>query len=74
VNPGDILGVVDMSGRTSGPHCHIQVMEKINGDYERTDPLEYIYRNTNQSIILNQSAFPWITIINPGILKCTIRL
>ncbi len=58
VNPGESLGVVDMSGRTSGPHCHFEVMEKKKGGWRNIDPLEYIYRNTSQSVILNQSVFP----------------
>lgn len=44
VNQGDQIGTVGSTGRSTGPHLHLQIEEDKNGTLSAVDPLKYLER------------------------------
>lgn len=42
VNQGDVIGKIGLTGRTTGPHLHFEIRQKINGTFQSVEPLDYL--------------------------------
>ena len=52
VNPGDLLGLMDSTGNSTGTHDHFEVWLKIDGVWKNIDPLSKTY---NIRLVSNKS-------------------